>query len=192
MEKKKVTPIILGTFVVVFSGINLFLYFNRKSARAPISGAVIGSNLPLGMNMTLLAFILQWVILLVVVIFAYTRFLKHKKEEDEKIKNFIIPSPKSKAETSFDIFYRLIKEKKSLNTATIAKAFSISKEQALEWGKILEEHNLVTIEYPAFSDPDIIVVEKVVDEFSTEENENTESKNEEGKDSKSKKEVKKK
>ncbi|MEK6945517.1 MAG: hypothetical protein AABW63_01865 [Nanoarchaeota archaeon] len=190
MEKKKVAPIIMGAFITLFFGINIFLYFNRKSGRAPISGAAIGGDLPLGINMTLLAFILQWVILLVVVIFAYTKFLKHRKDEEEKIKNFVIPPPKSNAETNFDVFYKLLKDKKSLNTSTIAKAFSISKEQALEWGKILEEHNLVSIEYPAFSDPEIIVEEeKISEELAQEESAEAENKSE---DAKTKKEVKKK
>ncbi|MEK6917707.1 MAG: hypothetical protein AABW51_02055 [Nanoarchaeota archaeon] len=193
MEKKKVTPVIMGVFIAVFFGLNFFLYFSKKSGRAPISGAVIGGNLPLGINMTLLAFILQWVILLVVVIFAYTKFLKHRKEEEEKIKDFVIPSPKSKAETNFDVFYNLLKDKKSLNTSTIATAFSISKEQALEWGKILEEHDLVSIEYPAFSDPEVIVTEeKISNESVTEENGDTENKGEKNQDQKTKKEVKKK
>jgi uncharacterized membrane protein (DUF485 family) len=173
MVKKKEGPLVMGAFIAVFLGINLFAYFSRKSGRAPLSGAAIGENLPLGLNISLLAFILQWVILLVVVIFAYTKFLKHRKEEDEKIKSFVIPAPKSKAETRFDVFYKLLKEKTSLSTATIAKAFSISKEQALEWGKILEEHNLASIEYPAFSDPEVTIEELVDSEADMAESENT-------------------
>lgn len=153
MEKKRLAPVLIGAFVLVFFVMNFFFFSKRSSA--PATGAVIGSSLPLGLNITLLAFILQWVILLVIVIFGYSRFLKHRKEEDEKIKNFVIPQLKSNAETMFDVFYKLLKEKKSLSISTVAKAFKIKKEQALEWGKILEEHNLVYIEYPTFSDPEI-------------------------------------
>ena len=80
MIKKKVTPLIMGAFVIVFFGISLFTYFSKRFGRAPLSGAAISDNLPLGLNISLLAFILQWVILLVVFIFAYTKFFKHKKE----------------------------------------------------------------------------------------------------------------
>jgi hypothetical protein len=42
-----------------------------------------------------------------------------------------------------------------LKISVIAKAFGISKDQALEWGKILENQNLASVEYPAFSEPEI-------------------------------------
>ena len=84
-----------------------------------------------------------------------------------------------------------MKEKTSLSTATVAKAFLISKEQALEWGKILEEHNLASIEYPAFSDPEITIEEVISDEMNMAENENINS-NTKSQDDKSKKEENKK
>ena len=105
--------------------------------------------------MSLIAFIIQWVILLLVVILAYMKFLKKRKAEQEKIVNFTIPAPKSKAETHIDVFYRLLMEKKSLSAGAIAKVFNISKEKALEWGKILEDQDLASIEYPDFSDAEI-------------------------------------
>ncbi len=153
---RKSGTILMGLFVVLFSGVNMYFYFNRDNPRSPISGAAI-SELPLGINMSVFAFILQWVILLMVVLFAYMKFLKHRKEEEEKVANFIIPQPKSRSETNIDIFYNLLKEKKSLSTGAIAKAFKIPKETALEWAKILEDHEMINIEYPAFSDPEVMI-----------------------------------
>jgi len=151
---KKIGVKLMGIFIFLFIGINLFFYYTRLNPGSTMSGMFI-SDLPAGINLSLVAFISQWVILLLIVVFAYMRFLKHHQEENQKITGFIIPEPQSKAQTTIDIFYNLLKEKKSLTTGTIAKAFKITKDQALEWAKILEEHNLVLIEYPAFADPEI-------------------------------------
>jgi len=150
---KKIGVWIMGSFVLLFTTINLYNYFNKDS-----SGSATGmfvAEMPLGLNFSLLAFIAQWIVLLLIVIFAYSKFLKNKKIEDAKILGFVLPKLKSKAETNIDVFYHLLQEKKSLNVGTIAKAFGTTKEKALEWARILEEHGLVTIEYPAFSDADV-------------------------------------
>ncbi len=150
---KKIGVALMGAFLVLIIGFNLVSHFSKNSSNS-MSGMFI-SDLPGGLNISLIAFILQWVILLLVVVFAYMKFLKHKKEEEQKIIDFVIPKPRTKAETNIDVLLNLLKEKGSLTTGTIAKAFNITKEQALDWGKVLEEHGFVNIEYPAFADPDI-------------------------------------
>ena len=156
---KKIGVMIIGLFVVLFLGINLYLYSIKNNSSSAISGMAI-TDLPYGLNISLLAFILQWIILLFIIIFAYTRFLKHRKEEDEKIKFLVIPEPKSKAETNIDILYNFLKKEKGLSIGAVARIFNVKKEIALEWGKILEENDLATIEYPAFADPEIKMKEE--------------------------------
>lgn len=152
---KKIGVSVMGIFVLLVIGFNIYAFSSRGSGQSALTGNVVLSNLPTGINLSLIAFVLQWVVLLLVVIFAYTRFLKHKKSEEMKIAGFVIPPQKTKAETHIDAFYDLLKEKQSLTTGTIAKAFQITKDQALEWSKVLEEHALVSIEYPAFADPEV-------------------------------------
>jgi hypothetical protein len=152
--EKKVGVFLMGIFIALVVGFNLYSYFSKDSTNS-MSGMAINGNAVSQINISLIAFVLQWVVLLAIVMFAYMKFLKHRKEEEEKVENFIIPSLKSKAETNIDIFYALLLEKKSLTSGTIAKVFKITKDQALEWAKILEEHGLASIEYPAFSDPEI-------------------------------------
>ncbi len=153
---KKVGVALMGAFVALVVGFNLYSYYTTRNSGSSMSGMAVG-NLSTSVNISLIAFVMQWVILLLIVMFAYMRFLKHRKEEEQKIANFIIPKPRTIAETHIDIFYNLLKEKESLTTGTIAKAFKISKEQALDWAKVLEEHGLASIEYPAFADPEIKV-----------------------------------
>ncbi len=156
---KKVGVVMMGSFITVFIGLNLYLYFRRANSQSTMSGMAV-SNLPMGLNVSLIAFILQWVVLLLIIIFAYTKFLKHRKEEEEKIQHLIIPSPKSKAETNIDVLYNFLKQEKSLSIGAISKIFNITKETALEWGKILEDNDLAIIEYPAFADPEINIKEE--------------------------------
>jgi hypothetical protein len=178
---KKAGVKLMGIFVVLFIGLSLFSYYSRKNSASTMSGMSI-TNLPIGINLGLIAFIAQWIVLLMVVIFAYTKFLKHRKEEAEKIAHFVIPKLKSQGETEIDLFYRLLKEKKSLTSGTVAKAFNITKEQALNWAKILEEHNLVLIEYPAFADPEFKVAEEEKSQDDSKKNKLSETNKEEDKE----------
>ncbi len=153
---KKIGVWMMGLFVLFFTAINLYNFFNKDNPNSATGFFV--AEMPLGLNFSVLAFIIQWVILLVIVIFAYMKFLKHRKEEEAKIVGFVVPQLKSKAQTQLDIFYKLIQDKKSLSIGTVAKAFKIPKEKDLDWARILEEHELVTLEYPAFSDAEVKIM----------------------------------
>lgn len=162
MGKKRL--VILGLFVLLFSGINIYLYFNQgDSSYSTLSGLLV-KDLPGGLNFSVIIFIGQWVLLLAIVLFAYTRFLKHKREEEVKEVPYQVPLTKEKSGTELDLLYRLLKDKKRLSIETIAKTFSVSKEKAIEWAKILENSELVTIEYPAFNDPEVKIVEVIEEE----------------------------
>lgn len=58
-----------------------------------------------------------------------------------------------KYQTEFDLLLEMINEKKSIPMSDIEKMFSVSKDLAEEWGRILEEHNLIKVYYPALGDP---------------------------------------
>jgi len=161
MKKRGLITIII--FILIFSTVNLFLFSNKNSfSYSSISGKFIKEpiNLPEGITISKIAFAIQWVILLIILIFAYVRFRKHQKEEKIRINLSEIKRKKSRSETELDILYNLLKEKKKLRIKTIARVFKIPKEKALDWGKILENSELVKIEYPAFSDPEVKLNEK--------------------------------
>ena len=58
-----------------------------------------------------------------------------------------------KYQTELDLLLEMINEKKSIPMSDIEKMFSVSKDLAEEWGRILEEHNLIKVYYPALGDP---------------------------------------
>lgn len=55
--------------------------------------------------------------------------------------------------TSIDELYNHIQTTGKITITEIANRFKISKDLAEEWAKILESHELVTVEYPIFSSP---------------------------------------
>lgn len=156
IKKKGLITVIL--FATVLATVNTFIFFGAGPTKnAAISGRLIEKipELPLGLNISLVAFIAQWIILLLIILVAYANFIKHKRHEGVKTHFHIVKRKKSRSTTDLDTLYNLLKEKKTLNTGSIARLFKIPKEKALEWGRILEEHELADIEYPAFNDPEI-------------------------------------
>ena len=156
MAKIRLGVLLMGFFVLLAFGLSLNLFI-KGDPRSNISGLVFGNfeSLPFKMNLSLIAFVGQWVLLLFIVFIGYLRFLKHRREEEVKVNSFTIPQYLPKPQTNFDVFYNLLKENKTLSLNVIARLFKISKEKALEWARILEEKDLAVIEYPAFSDPEV-------------------------------------
>ncbi|MBU0894695.1 MAG: hypothetical protein KKF48_00330 [Nanoarchaeota archaeon] len=160
--KKRVFLIVL-IVIIILSGLNILLFTNKGTiSYASISGRITDSDkpLPMGISISVIAFIIQWIILLSLLFFAYSKFVKHKKIEELKINTPLIKKKKTKSETDLDILYELLKDKKNLSINSIGKVFDITKEKALEWSKILENHELVRIEYPAFNPPEVRINEK--------------------------------
>jgi len=77
--------------------------------------------------------------------------IEKKEQALEKIKQKVIAKA-SKYETDVDKFYDLINEVESLTLTEAADVFGVSKEQAEEWGKILESHGMIELEYPAMGE----------------------------------------
>jgi uncharacterized membrane-anchored protein YitT (DUF2179 family) len=153
-----------GNFVMVFFMIlllvfgNVFLYM--RNAKITLSGFSVAdaSNKLKNPDFYTLSFIVQWVLILIILLIFYVKFLK-KRRKEEKTTVIKVEREKGdgKAHTSLDELYSLLTKKKNLKISIIARSFDIDKDTALEWCKILEEHNLATIEYPAFSEPEVVL-----------------------------------
>ena len=186
MVKKRGITITVA-LIIVLGILNLFLFFNKgQTSYSGLSGMFIKEmpELPLNLNISFIFFIGQWVILILIALIAYSRFLVYKKDNLTQQDYHAIKEKKSKSETDLDILYNLLKNKKKLNTKTISKLFKISKEKALEWAKILENHELVTIEYPTFTHPEVRINEEQKKEQQTKKQQKAE------KDAKDKKDKK--
>ena len=63
--------------------------------------------------------------------------------------------------TDLDTLYSMLKEKKKLPVKALAIYFKVDESTIISWARILEEANLLTIHYPSFSHPILIIVEEV-------------------------------
>lgn len=63
-------------------------------------------------------------------------------------------------ETDVDKILQIIEERGSIDFNELAKQLNVSVEKIEEWGKILEEHGLVLIDYPPIGKPLIKTVKK--------------------------------
>jgi Ca2+/Na+ antiporter len=180
MEKKR--GIALGTILIVLTFLAGLVIYGIIPLPFDINFASIYSNvsvyaanflnllsqylinimekLPWEIDMSLLVFILQWIVLFLVVLVIVIKIVKHRKKVNEVASSKEIIPKKSKSETDLDILYNMLKKNKSLSIKAISKIFKISREKALDWSKILENHDLVTIEYPTFDIPEVKINEK--------------------------------
>src|SRR3989344_2120591 len=164
MVKAKSLAVIM-LFMIIFGAINIYLFANKegKLSYTTMSGQFIKEipKLPYNMNLSVIAFVTQWLILIIVIVISYSKFLKHKKEEHIRVSyEQVKERTAGRSKTDLDVLYDILKDKKVLTLSTIAKIFKIQKEKALEWAKILENYGLGQIEYPAFSEPEIRITEK--------------------------------
>lgn len=126
-------------FVIVMLSVNLFLFLGNKGT---VTGNVIGAASSDGSDFYFFVFIAQIFLLAVILAMANVE----RKESSGEIKSL----------TDIDIFYIMLQKNKILKLNTISKAFNIPKDLALEWSKILEEHNMAKVIYHTFRDTDIV------------------------------------
>ena len=149
--------------LIILSSFNIFLFINNSSLSFnSISGNLIKDfpKLPIGMNISTIAFIINWIVIIIIIIITISKLMKGTKNDEIQISFDRIKNKKSRSETDLDILYNLLIEKKSLSVGAISKTFKINKDKALEWGKILENYDLARIEYPTFSEPEIRIYDK--------------------------------
>jgi hypothetical protein len=145
LKKHPLFPRVLIALFIFAITIILILYKKGKfSIENPVSAATLG--LIVGLFM----------LYILVNIYKVRKEKKIKEEKKEevvlaKIKKEVVAKA-SKYETDVDKLYKLIEEVGCLTLTEISEGFGISKEQAEEWGKILESHDLIELNYPAIGE----------------------------------------
>lgn len=143
--KQPILPKILITLFISAIVIIFILYKKGKfSLENPIFAVILG--------------LIVGLFMLYIIIHLYSMRRKKKIKEEKKEKEVLqkikkqVVAKASKYETDFDKLYKLINEVGSLTITEVAEGFDISKEQAEEWGKILESHGLIELNYPAMGE----------------------------------------
>jgi len=161
MEKKSFVLTI--AFILILTAGNFFLFSTKGTAiYTGMSGQIVGDQLKnLNLKISNLTFIMaQLVIIGLGGMMFFFKFRGQKEVRIDPQDYEIVKEKKKKSETDLDVLYHLLEKRKRLSVPAIAKLFKIDKEKALEWGKILGNLELVTIEYPAFNEPEIRIKEK--------------------------------
>lgn len=97
---------------------------------------------------------------------------KIEKEESIPLPKKNKPKPRKKlkkvkehVETDVDKLYELVKKRGLLKVRAASKELSIETDQIEEWGRILEEHKLVKLHYPAVGEP-VLILKKFKSDIS--------------------------
>lgn len=160
MKKAGIT-IFLGALLLILAG--QVYYYNFGNSNIAVAGNVISNvDVPFtNLSLTTVILIVQGVVIAIVLFGVIFQTIRHKKEEKDQIKVFsLVQHKKSKSETDLDLLYEMVKKKNKVDVSSVAKLFKVSSEVALEWGKILENKNLVSMDYPFLSSPQIILKEE--------------------------------
>ncbi|HLD37102.1 MAG TPA: hypothetical protein VJA86_00755 [Candidatus Nanoarchaeia archaeon] len=160
MEKKRELVFFVGV-AIILSAANVFSFY--YSIKPEISGMSVGmaaAEIPrlIALSPATIVLIAVFVLAVLLVVFAWIIYLKRKKEDKARVIYDNIRKKMKRGETEFDMLYSLLKENKKLKIQEISKILNISPEKALEWSKLLENHNLALISYPAFSEPEVEAV----------------------------------
>ncbi|MEK6792625.1 MAG: hypothetical protein AABX96_01140 [Nanoarchaeota archaeon] len=102
----------------------------------------------------------EWIIVIMILLKLLIQSKAELKEYEvtithEKIKRGI-------TNTDLDTLYSLLKEKKKIPVKALAIYFKVEESTIISWARILEEANLLTIHYPNFSHPILVLTEEVV------------------------------
>lgn len=102
----------------------------------------------------------EWLIIIVISMISLIR-AKMEMQGVEQVIVTKIKTPRSIARTDLDMMYDLIKEKKVVKVKALAKYFKVEDKTIIDWARILEEANLIIINYPAIGEPQIVINEEV-------------------------------
>lgn len=102
---------------------------------------------------------IEWFILITILAFTFVKTRMNQNEEDAGVTvNLDKRYKESKTKTDIDILYDLLKERHSIRISLAAKIFKVDKEKIIEWCRILQNANLVTISYPKVGEPEIVLI----------------------------------
>lgn len=161
---KEAKPVFLKVFVIVavilIANLAFLFYFygNLKSGMTGFS--VLGSFSKAYVEMpgsSKIFIVVEWSVLILVLFGAFIRDVGVKRKE---IVGIDLRDMHGKTGTDLDKLYNVLQDKNQLRISTIAKAFKVNRETAMEWCKILESGNLANIDYPGVGEPIVKINKK--------------------------------
>ena len=153
------------TLLVLTHTFYIFYSSNKQELQVGISGSTVteetseaSTNLATNKRLILGG---EWLLVISILI---VTLIKAKMELQTVVDEVIITPQKTRpsiSRTDIDSMYDIVKEKKRLKVRTLAKYFKVDDNTILEWARVLEEENLITVHSPTIGDPQIILNEEV-------------------------------
>ena len=150
--KNKKAPLFIT--LIIFLLILAYLFIKQKSLlniTTRISPVILIS--------IILVFLIIILIILITIKKSKLKKIKTSQEHKEEVilrakKHLNIQLHQLKqTETELDSLLELVNENGVVSLTQAAKVFNVTQEKIKEWAKILEDHNLIKIFYPAISEP---------------------------------------
>ncbi len=151
--KNKKAPLFISLIILLL--VIIYLFIKQRSLLKNITTRIS----PVILISIILVFL---IIVLIILITIKKSKLKKVKTSQEHKEEVILRAKKhlnvqlhqlKQTETELDSLLELINENGVVSLTQAAKVFNVTQEKIKEWAKILEDHNLIKIFYPAISEP---------------------------------------
>ena len=145
--------VILIAAVILLTNLAFLFYFYGGLSGGMTGFSIMGSFSKVYIEMpqsSKIFIILEWSVLILILIGAFIRDISVKRKD---ISGINLEDMGGKTGTDLDKLYSILQDKNQLRISTIARAFRVNKETAMEWCKILESGNLASIDYPGVGEP---------------------------------------
>ncbi len=115
---------------------------------------------------TILLFVIENIVYIVVgigiaaiagIVLLYIRSRGPRKALDEAPQRTLEAKP-GEYETDIDLLYKLLLEKRHMKLSELMNDFGVTEKHAVEWSKILENHGLAKLKYPAIGEPELLLL----------------------------------
>ena len=148
--------LVVFLFVIVNMGFVFYANYDEISFEGGLTGFSIRDKIGetfIGLSVMQKIVLFAQVFIFVFIIF----FILVKGVGERGIKKEIsvqeVRGVHEKYETDLDTLNNILKRKKKIHVLSIANAFKVSKETAMEWCRALESSHLGSIEYPTLGEP---------------------------------------
>jgi len=148
--------IVLVTFAFFLVNAGFVFYANQDTFSNGMTGLVVGdvvkgtfTNLNISQKIVLFVqvFVLVLIVFFILLVGIRGRGIKKELSRQE------VSVGSKKYETDIDILHNILKRKKKIHLSSIARAFRVDKETAMDWCRTLESSRLGSIEYPVLGEP---------------------------------------
>ncbi len=92
------------------------------------------------------------------IIWLYVRSKQQKNRKIDEAPRRTLEAKPGQYETDIDLLYKILMDKKRMKLSEVMGNFGVTEKHALEWAKILENHGLAKLKYPAFGEPELVRV----------------------------------